>query len=164
MLKKNILNNRKLNDGKMPLSLYKKFVSLMPICCVDIVFNVGKKTYLFKRAYEPAKDEYWLIGGRILKGESLKTAAIRKAKEEVGVDVEIIRMIGLYENFFKISRFDTKKERYGAHAISICFLAKPKNKDFKLSLNDEYSDHKIITKNDKNLHPYVQAVLRDSGV
>lgn len=136
----------------------------MPICCVDAVFNVGKKVYLFKRTYEPAKNEYWLIGGRILKGESLKDSVIRKAKEEVGVDVEIIRMVGLYENFFKISRFDTKKKKYGAHAISVCFLVEPKNKDFKLSFNDEYFDYKIITKNDKNLHPYIQAVLRDSGV
>lgn len=171
MLKKSILNDKILNNKKIqriPLSLYKKFVNFMPICCVDMVFNAGKKVYLFKRAYEPAKNEYWLIGGRILKGESLKDAVIRKAKEEVGVDVKITRRIGVYESFFKISRFDTKKKKYGAHAISICFLVQPKNKDFKLSLNDEYSDYKIIANNDKkekyNLHPYVQAVLRDGEV
>ncbi len=136
----------------------------MPICCVDAVFKAGEKVFLFKRAYEPAKDEWWVIGGRILKGERLNDAVIRKVKEEVGVDVKIVCMIGIYETFFKTSRFNTNNKKNGTHSISICFLVKPKNQNFKFNLNDEYTDCKIITKNDKKLHPYVQTVLRDCGV
>lgn len=133
----------------------------MPICCVDAVFKVGKKVYLFKRAYDPAKNEWWVIGGRILKGEYLNDAVIRKVKEEIGVDVKIVSIIGVYENFFRTNRFDTKKKN-GTHSISICFLVEPKKKNFKLNFNEEYTDCKILTKIDKNLHPYVQTVLRDS--
>ena len=158
MLRKNTLNKKKIS-----LSLYKKIIDFMPICCVDVVFKVGKKIYLFRRAYEPAKNEWWLIGGRVLKGEHLNEAVIRKVKEEIGIDTNIVRMIGVYENFLRKNRFNTKNEN-GTHSISICFLVKPKEKDFSLNLNEEYTDYKIITKTDKNLHPYVKSVLKDCGV
>ena len=134
----------------------------MPLCCVDAVFKFEKKVYLFKRAYEPAKNEWWVIGGRILKGERLNDAVIRKAKEEIGIDVKIKSFIGVYENFFSTSRFDTKKKT-GTHAISICFLVEPKEKNFELKFNEEYTDYKILTDIDKKLNTYVQTVLRDSG-
>lgn len=40
---------------------------------------------------------WWgLPGGRIEPGESVEQAAIRKVKEETGLDVEIIRLLGVY--------------------------------------------------------------------
>lgn len=158
MLKKNILNN-----NKIPMSLYKKIVGLMPICCVDIIFKVGKKVYLFKRRYEPAKNKWWLIGGRVLKGESLKNAAIRKVKEEIGVDARILKNVGTYEAFFATTRFDEKHKKSGAHSIVVCFVVEPKKKKFVLKLNEEHSKYKTIENIDKKLHPYVKTVLRDSG-
>ena len=158
MPRKNIFDSKKI-----PLGLYKKFVSLMPICCVDIVFRADGKLHLFKRAYEPAKNEWWIIGGRVLKGELLRDAAIRKVKEEVGVNGKIINMIGIYETFFNTSRFNAKNKS-NTHSLSVCFLVEPKKKNFKLKLNEEYTDFKTIEKIDKNLHPYIRSVLRDSGV
>ena len=158
-MKKNFSKNKKI-----PAGLYKKIVSLMPICCVDLVFWSRSKVYLFKRAYAPAKNEWWIIGGRILKGEKIKDAVARKAKEEIGVDIKIRKMIGVYEAFFGTNRFDTKTEKSGAHSISLCFLVESKEKRFKLILNGEYKDHKAISRIDKNLHPLIQTVLEDSGV
>ncbi|MCG1010730.1 NUDIX domain-containing protein [Salinicoccus sp. ID82-1] len=51
-------------------------------------------------------------GGQVEEGESLRAAAIRETKEEAGIDVEIIKFCGIYQNVEK----------------SICnslFLAKP---------------------------------------
>jgi 8-oxo-dGTP diphosphatase len=51
-------------------------------------------------------------GGQVEEGESLAQAAIRETKEESGIDIEIIRFCGVYQNVQK----------------SICntlFLAKP---------------------------------------
>lgn len=159
MLKKSIYNKKKI-----PLKLYKKIIGLMPICCVDAVFKSGNKVFLFKRAYEPAKNEWWLIGGRVLKGETLKDAVIRKVKEEAGVEVNILKIIGVYETFFKISRFKANKKRISTHTISVCFVVKPIKKGFKLKLNEEYDSYKAITKVERNLHPYIKAVLMDSGL
>lgn len=41
----------------------------------------------------------WEIpGGQVEEGESLKEAAIRETKEESGIDVEITRFCGIYQN------------------------------------------------------------------
>jgi len=155
------------SKGSIPLPLYKKILGLMPICCVDMILKVGSKVILFKRAYEPAKNEWWLIGGRVNKWEKLRDAAIRKAKEEVGIDVKIIKTVGTYEIFFPVNRFDAKnikKEEKGTHTIAICFIVKPKKKDFKLKLNNEYTRYKAITKIENNFHPYIKTALKDSGI
>ncbi len=162
MLKKSISSK-----GGIPLQLYKKILGLMPIPCVDLVFKSGNDIYLFKRSYEPAKDEWWLAGGRIKRGETFKQAAIRKAKEEIGVDVKIIKQIGTYEIFFPVNRFDAKDiktKQKGTHTIAIGFLIEPKEKSFKFNLNEEYKGCKIIKRIDDSLHPYVRRVLKDSKV
>ncbi|WP_174616481.1 NUDIX hydrolase [Virgibacillus ihumii] len=40
-------------------------------------------------------------GGQVEEGESLKEAAIRETKEECGVDIEIIKFCGVYQNVTK---------------------------------------------------------------
>ncbi|MBB6733606.1 NUDIX hydrolase [Cohnella zeiphila] len=40
-------------------------------------------------------------GGQVEEGESLTQAAIRETKEEAGVDIEIIRFCGIYQNIGK---------------------------------------------------------------
>ncbi len=159
MLKKSIFNKEKI-----PLKLYKKIISLIPICCVDALLKDGNKFFLFKRAYEPAKNEWWLIGGRILKGESLKNAVIRKVKEEIGIDVKISKILGVYETFFPVSRFEANKRRISTHTISVCFVVEPIKKNFKLKLNEEYNGYKVVTKLERNFHPYIKKVLLDTGL
>ena len=154
----------KKSFSDIPLPLYKKILDLMPIPCIDLVFKANNDVYLFKRNYEPAKDEWWLVGGRIKRNETFKQAAIRKAKEEIGVDIKIIKMIGTYEIFFPVNRFDTKDSQIGTHTIAIGFLVEPKQKGFKFKLNEEYKGCKIIKRVDNSLHPYVKKVLRDAKV
>lgn len=158
------MKKKHVSESKnIPAGLYKKIVSLMPICCVDLVFCSKGKVYLFKRSYAPAKNKWWIIGGRILKGEKLKDAVARKAKEEIGVEIKIKKFIGVYDALFGTSRFDTKAKKSGSHSVSICFLVEPKRKNFKLKLNAEYTGHNAINKIGKGLHPLVQRVLKDSG-
>lgn len=37
-------------------------------------------------------------GGQVEEGESIKEAAIRETKEETGIDVEIIKFCGIFQN------------------------------------------------------------------
>lgn len=63
----------------------------------------------------------WEIpGGRVEEGESLSTAVVRETKEETGIDIEIIKFCGLFQNV---------KE-------SVCntlFLGRPIGGEFKTS-------------------------------
>jgi 8-oxo-dGTP diphosphatase len=52
---------------------------------------------LIKRKYPPFKDFHALPGGLVEKGESLKHALIREVKEEINLDVKIIKKLGYYD-------------------------------------------------------------------
>jgi len=52
---------------------------------------------LIKRKYPPYKDFYALPGGLVEKGERLKDTLIREVKEEVNLNVKIIKKSGFYD-------------------------------------------------------------------
>ena len=39
-----------------------------------------------------------MSGGQVEEGESLKDAAIRETKEETGIDIEVLRFCGVFQN------------------------------------------------------------------
>lgn len=103
----------------IPADLYKKIVEVLPILCVDIVIKDSLGKYLLvRRANEPLKDQWWVVGGRVHKGESLRQAAVRKVESETSLKVKDLRVIGYYEKTFSEHRLDVE----GAiHTVSIVF-------------------------------------------
>lgn len=51
---------------------------------------------LLRREIEPRAGFWVHPGGFVDRGETLETAAIRETREEVGLDVEILRLLGVY--------------------------------------------------------------------
>ena len=91
-----------------PVKVYKN-----PVPTVDIIITTGDKIVLIRRKNEPLG---WAIpGGFIDFGESAENAAIREAKEETGLDVELTGLLGVYS--------DPKRDPR-THTISTVFLAK----------------------------------------
>ena len=134
--------------------LYKKIQEVLPICCVDVViFNKNKEFLLLKRRNEPVKGYWWIPGGRILKGELIEKAVLRKAKEETGLDVKIKKLLGVKETIFK-------KGIYGksVHTINIIFLAIAKNN--KVKMDSQSSEYKWFSKIDKNFYPYIKKFIK----
>ncbi len=84
----------------IPPKLYKKIVESVPIVCVDVILKYKDTYLLVKRANEPLKDKWWLVGGRALKGEKTKMTAIRKVREEVGLRVSNLKISGIYEDSY----------------------------------------------------------------
>ena len=80
---------------------YKLIVETMPIICVDLLIINDGKFLLLKRDNEPARGEFWFPGGRILKLEKIKTAALRKAKEEVNLKCVFQNIVTIEETIFK---------------------------------------------------------------
>ena len=146
-------------QNKINSITYKKILEHIPICCVDVVICHCNKILLVNRNNEPAKNEWWFPGGRVFKNEKLEEAAIRKAYEEVGIKVQIVKIIGIYETMFDKGPFDDLKS--GVHTINICFLVKPTLENFKIKIDDTSSDYRWIDKIEENLYPYVKKVLRN---
>jgi colanic acid biosynthesis protein WcaH len=122
----------------IPLKSYKKIVDVIPILCVDIVVRHKGKFLLVKRNNEPLKGEWWVPGGRLLKGETIENAAKRKMKEETGINIKIIKPLGYFEEHFKKNKFGLKS---GIHTLSIVILAEPLSLNIKL--DEQSSDWKF---------------------
>ena len=117
----------------LPKEDYRKIVDTMPILCMDCIVVHEGKYLLVKRKNKPLKGVYWLPGGRVLKNETLEQAAIRKMKEEIGVDVKIIKLAGFHEFLYEENELGLDS----IHTLSAVFYVSPISTDIKL---DEQSE------------------------
>ena len=86
-----------------------------PLLTVDIIIERVTGIVLIKRKNDPYKGHYALPGGFVDVDETVEHAAIREAKEETGLDIEIEGLVGIYS--------DRARDPRG-HAVSICYYAK----------------------------------------
>jgi ADP-ribose pyrophosphatase YjhB (NUDIX family) len=99
-----------------------------PLPTVDIIIEIeSREIVLIKRKNPP---HGWAIpGGFVDYGESLEEAAVREAKEETNLDVELIKQFHTYSN-------PNRDPRH--HSISTVYIARakgsPKAKDDALEI------------------------------
>lgn len=114
----------------IPLKEYKRIVASMPIACVDLIISRGwNDDLLVKRKNAPLKGKWWVPGGRILLNETPAQAAVRKAKEEVGLDVPEMWFIGYFSGIFQEGQ-----------CVSLVFRVEVP--DFKVKLDSQSSAYK----------------------
>ncbi len=88
----------------------------IPSLTTDIfIFDDDFNFILIKRKNEPYKGYWALPGGFVEYGESVETAAIREAKEETSIDVELKDLVNVYS---KPNR-DPRR-----HTVTVAFTAK----------------------------------------
>lgn len=141
--------------------LYLQILEHMPILCVDLVLVHQGKVLLTYRTQEPAKDQWWIQGGRVLKNERLTEAVQRLAKREIGIPVHILRQIGTYEFF---SEKGPLAVQTGIHDVAVVYLVEPTESDFKLQLDFTHAQSRWISFIEDGLDPYIKTVLNDAGV
>ena len=83
-----------------------------PIPTVDIIIELPDGIVLIQRKNPP---EGWALpGGFVDYGESLEQAAVREAREETSLDVNLVRQLHTYSDPSRDARF---------HTISTVFIA-----------------------------------------
>ncbi len=94
-----------------------------PYVAVDMVLLRKDGSFvLVKRAFEPYAGCWALPGGLAEYGKSLEESAVREAKEETGLDVEIVRVLDVFSNPERDPR---------GHVVSVCFLAREKGGELR---------------------------------
>ena len=93
-----------------------------PIVGVGALIVQDGRLVLVKRGVEPDKGRWSIPGGAVELGEEVRDAAVREAKEECGLDIEIVvdRPMDEVDN---ISTDEEGKFRY--HYVLLQFLARP---------------------------------------
>jgi len=85
-----------------------------PVPTADIIIEIKDKIVLIDRKNEP---HGWAIpGGFIDYGETTEKAALREAKEETGLDCQIIALLGVYSDPARDPRSHTISTVYVAQA------------------------------------------------
>lgn len=127
----------------LPKDLYASMVHDAIICCTDIIlvrhnpYNHKKECLLVERGSEPVKGAWWYPGGRMYKGETFFDTALRKVKEEAGIDLTstshtkakdlVLQVMGVYNTFFPTSAWDTETQKGTQTVNAMVLIVLPHN-------------------------------------
>ncbi|MGI0486067.1 NUDIX domain-containing protein [Pantanalinema rosaneae CENA516] len=113
--------NPKTSHDRMPESLYSSALDYLVITCVDLAFVREGQLLLAQRCQYP-RASWWLIGGRMVAGESPIATAQRKAAEEAqlgNLTVDRFQFIGTYSTCFAMRQ--QEPQQHGSHTVNLTY-------------------------------------------
>jgi len=140
----------------MSFQKFQEIYSQVPRLSVDLIIQSPEGILLTMRDIEPYKGFWHTPGGTVYFREGIKDAVKRKAKEEVGADIEIVRNLGYIEFL--------DGESYGGfrdYVVSLVFLCKLLSSDIKL--DEQSSDYKFFKEIPENTIPEIKRFLGQRG-
>ena len=151
----------------LPDSIYAAALDALVICCADAAILHQGLWLLAKRAWEPHPD-WWVIGGRMRKGELIEQALRRNLRRELHLDIPEDRLrsiIGYYNQIW-----DTRAQEptmNGSHVFSIATAVHLTDEEKAcIQLNEEYADSQWVhpshmIENADHFHPCLIQIARD---
>ncbi len=125
----------------MPFAEFKKVYTKVPKLSVEVIILEGDKILLTRRAIAPAIGLWHTPGGTVLKGEKIQDTAKRVAKEEIGLTIDVIKLLG----YIEYSNYENEYEK----GVALALLVAPKgNKKIVLDAqSDKYDYFSELPKN-----------------
>ena len=147
-----------LHDERIPHERFAEFTAHMPETCVELVLEHEGGVLVARRTNEPAKGEWFWPGTRLYEGEALEAAARRVGREELGIEVAVGDLLGVYAHFWERSSLPGSPSR---HTVNVVYRAAPVEDDPRIVLDDQHDDYRILTAAEPELHGYVRRYLAD---
>ncbi len=148
-----------LESGVMPREDYAKAHAGLPIVCHDVAIFYHESVLLVRRDAFPAKGEWFVVGGRVLRGVEMEESLKRKAKAECGLELVDIQLLGVGRTLFATDPFGHGK---GTDTINFCYVSRGRG---VLELDKFHSQPLLLKEEEfcgdfkKELHPYVVEIL-----
>lgn len=150
-----------IHDERIPADLFAVFTARMPECTVELVVEHDDKLLLTKRTNPPAKGEWFWPGTRLYKGETPRKAARRLAKEEIGIEVEILGMLGVYSHFWETSSLPGSPSR---HTVNNVFRVRPVADRPPIELDDQHSEYRFVNELEPWFHEHVRQYIVENDL
>ena len=108
-------------------------MAVVNVVCSNIIEKDNKILFV-KESKSIAKGKFSLPAGRLEFGESLIEGAIREAKEETGFDVELVKLIGIYQR---------PSSSESSNTTVFCFLSKISSG--QIQITDKHPEIKFLS-------------------
>ncbi|MBE91290.1 MAG: GDP-mannose mannosyl hydrolase [Rhodospirillaceae bacterium] len=105
-------------------STFKKVVQNTPLISIDFILeNAEGKILLGRRNNPPARDFWFVPGGRIQKDETLNSAFERLTETElkVGMSRNTASLVGVFEHFYPDSIFSSDSSTISTHYVVLAY-------------------------------------------
>lgn len=126
------------------------------ITCHDVIIKYKGGILLVRRDNLPGKGDYYVVGGRMLRGVPVEISLKKKVKEECGLNITNLQVIGCDRILFNEDPFNHGK---GTDTFAVVYFA---DGEGELKLDKLHDNYKVITpKDDISSFPqYTQDLVR----
>jgi ADP-ribose pyrophosphatase YjhB (NUDIX family) len=122
----------------MKKEILSREYSPWPLPAVGVLVIANLMILLIKRAFPPSAGKWSIPGGVVELGERVEDAARREVREEVGLEIDDLKLLGVYDSIIMDSNGSV---RY--HYVIIEYLAEAKSTDVKPSI--EVAEYRWVT-------------------
>ena len=99
---------------------FKIVLNSTPLISIDLLVKKDNKILLGKRINKPAQGYLFSIGGRVYKNETIDSAMMRIAKDELNIELKLMpRFRGLFEHFYDDNIYQDLSTHYVNFAYEI---------------------------------------------
>jgi colanic acid biosynthesis protein WcaH len=145
-------------------SKFREIVKNAPLVSIDlIVRNEKNRILLGLRRNGPAKNYWFVPGGRIWKDEKIEAAFRRITESELGITLNLknARFLRVFEHLYEENFAD--EPGFGTHYIALAYETTLSGAYAKLPFK-QHSDYQWISEKhllqDNNVHPYTKDYFR----
>ena len=139
---------------------FEAVISSTPLISIDLLVKKDNKILLGKRINKPAQGYLFSIGGRIYKNETINSAMMRIAKNELNISLKLTpRFIGVFEHFYDDSIYQDVSTHYVNLAYEIEIEEAPKLP------TEQHNEYQWLTIDEllksKQVHKYVKDYFKN---
>jgi len=92
---------------------FEAVISSTPLISIDLLVKKDNKILLGKRINKPAQGYLFSIGGRVYKNETIDSAMMRIASNELNISLKLTpSFIGVFEHFYDDSIYEDVSTHY----------------------------------------------------
>jgi colanic acid biosynthesis protein WcaH len=143
-----------MSDAWIASDDWRTIVANMPIVSVDLLVRYEDGVLFGKRTNKPAQGYWFPPGGRVRKGETRRDAVNRVAREELGLEVDIVESLGAFEHIYETADVP---DAGGKHYLANGYVVEMTGGE--VTLDNQHELIRMFETAPSPLHEYVESYL-----